>query len=183
MRKNTFFDKNKFILTAILLFALDFGVTWYLINFGPGGLDEGNPLFEIDGGYLALVVNFLYLWLVFGLEKLVFNKYKTIVLDASNSIEYTKKIYKSDRTDFVVVSIVFAFVLSTFSSRMMAIIDWVVYGFYKGEFRNTKYAILRSKMPFGRYDSLVAILSLIVFYVLWFHLEYRRSQKALKTEL
>ncbi|MCK9235352.1 MAG: hypothetical protein WC225_04905 [Acholeplasmataceae bacterium] len=183
MRKNTFFGKNKFILIAIFLFALDFGVTWYLINFGPGGLDEGNPLFEIDGGYLALVVNFLYLSLVFGLEKLVFNKYQTVVLDASGSFEYTKKIFKSDKTDFVVVSIVFAFVLSTFLSRAMAIIDWVVYGFYKGEFHKTKYAILRSKMPFGRYDSLIAVISLIVFYVLWFHIEYRRSQKLLKIEL
>lgn len=60
MKNKNFYNRNKYFLTAILFFILDFGLTWYFINFYPNAA-EGNPLFNIDGGYIALALT-LYIY-------------------------------------------------------------------------------------------------------------------------
>jgi hypothetical protein len=58
--------KKRYTLLAIAisLFIADFGLTWYFLNY-TSYVEEGNPLFTIDGGYLSLFVNFLYAVVVF----------------------------------------------------------------------------------------------------------------------
>lgn len=172
--------KNKYALIALLLFTLDFGLTWFFIYNDSHHL-EGNPLFQIDGGYLALAINFLYLIVIFLIEKLILNKYETIVIEASSGLDYYKKLYKTDRSNYIITSISFAFIFSTFASRISAIIDWVIFGIYRGNYPLTKYALIREKMPFHRYDVTIAFLSFFIFVILWYKIEYKKSKQVSNT--
>lgn len=176
MKNRKTFKKNKYFIISILFFVLDFGLTWYHLNFSSDAL-EGNPLFTIDGGYLALVMNLIYLILIFIFEKLIINKYQTININSKNSFDYFKNLYKSDKNNFIVNSFVFAFIISTLSSRLTAIIDWLVYSFYKYNFKQSKYAIIRSKMPFQRFDFTVGLIMFVVALILWFKLEFKKMKK------
>jgi uncharacterized protein with PQ loop repeat len=59
------------------------------------------------------------------------------------------------------------------------ITDWIIYGIYQRDYYSTGYAIMRDKMPFGRYDLIIALLSFWLFVVLWYKIEYRKSKKVL----
>lgn len=172
--KNTF-KKYKYILIAISLFVLDFDLTWYFLNYSPHA-SKGNLLFDLDGGYLALILNAFYIIIIFILEKFFVNKYETQMFDSTNTFDYVKKLMSLDKSSFIFVSFSFAFIMSTLSSRLVAIIDWIVFGIYQGKFYQTKYAILRSKMPLGRFDLVVIILIFIVSLIIWYKLEYKKTK-------
>lgn len=167
-----------FLLIAILLFGIDFALTWHFLGVFTH-LDEGNPLFSVLGGQLSLVANFLYFVAVFVIGYHI-QKYQTIIVEAKNSFHYAKELFKTDRYDFIIISFSSAFVYSTFLSRVMTIVDWLIYGIYELEFYTTKYAMLRSKLPFGRYDLVVTLLGFIIIVPLWYVFEFHKSQKLRK---
>ena len=175
MENKNFFTNNKYIIIAISFFVLDLGLTWYFLNYSDYA-DEGNPLFDIDGGYLALVLNLLYLITIFMLERFVVRKYETIIIESNNAIDYTKKLMNSDKYNFMITSFVFAFIISTLASRLVAIIDWIIFGIYKANFYQTKYVMLRSKMPLQRFDLVVTVIVFIVSLMLWYKLEHKKQK-------
>lgn len=166
----------KYISIALVLLVLDIGLTIYFLNFSETAV-EGNPLFQIDGGYLALVVNFMYILTVFLLELLVLNKYETIVLEVNSFNSYVKKLIKNDNFSYILASFSFAYIISTITSRLMAIIDWIIFGIYGNDFYQLAYTNLRKKMPLGRYDVVVAVIVFVVSLVVWYRLEYLKSKK------
>lgn len=170
--------RYKLLLIAISLFIADFGLTWYFLNY-TSYANEGNPLFLIDGGYLSLIVNLIYVAVVFIIGCII-ERYQTIIIEANSSFDYFKKLYKTDRTDFIIISFLTAFVFATFVSRATAILDWIIYGIYQSGFYETNYAMIRAKMPLGRYDIVVICISLFLFVQLWFKFEYKKSKKILK---
>jgi|GEM_PF-2245809 len=172
--------RYQLLLIAILLFLFDFGLTWYYLNYSSFA-EEGNPLFIIDGGYLSLIINLIYVVVVFIIGYRI-EKYQTITLKANNSFDYLIKLYKTDRTDFINISILTAFIFATFAARTTAIIDWIIYGIYQSGFYSTKYAMIRAEMPLGRYDVVVIFISLFLFVPLWFRLEYKKSKEILKCQ-
>ncbi len=167
--------RYKLLIIAISLFIVDFGLTFYFLNY-TSFAEEGNPLFQLDGGYISLIVNFIYIISVFIIGVIVEN-YQSINLEAHNTLDYINKLYKTDRTDFIVISLMTAFVYATFTSRLVAIMDWIVYGIYQTDFHITTYAIIRSAMPLGRYDISVALVSFVLYVLIWFKFEYRKSKK------
>jgi len=106
-------------------------------------------------------------------------KFQTIVIGANNSYDYFKKLWNSNRTDFITISFLSAFVFASFISRFSVIIDWIIYGIYQSNFYSTGYAIIREQMPFGRYDLVIGLLSLWLFVALWYKTEYKKSKKLL----
>jgi hypothetical protein len=172
--------RYQLLLIAIVLFLVDFGLTWYFLNYSSYA-EEGNPLFLIDGGYLSLIINFIYVSIVFIIGYII-EKYQTIVLEAKNGFDYFIKLYKTDRTDYIIISFLTAFIFATFASRTTVIIDWVIYGIYQSDFFSTKYAIMRDQMPLGRYDVVVTFISLLLFVPLWFKLEYKKSKVVLSVK-
>ena len=169
--------RYQYLLIVVILFLIDFGLTWYFLNYSPY-VEEGNPIFAIDGGYLSLFVNFVYAVVVFIIGYKM-DQYQTIVIEANSSYDYFKKLWKSNRTDFIGISFLSAFVFASFSSRLTVITDWIIYGIYQRDYYSTGYAIMRDKMPFGRYDLIIALLSFWLFVVLWYKIEYRKSKKVL----
>lgn len=169
--------RYQYLLIVVILFLIYFSLTWYLLNYS-SYVAEGNPLFAIDGGYLSLFVNFIYAVVVFIIGYKM-EKYQTIVIEANSCYDYFKKLLKSDRTDFIGISFLSAFVFASFSSRLTVIIDWIIYGIYQRDYYSTGYAILRDKMPFGRYDLIIALLSFWLFVVLWYKIEYRKFKEVL----
>lgn len=127
-------------------------------------------------------LNFLYLFAVYFAAKL-YCKYETVVLDANNTFGYIKKIYKSDNTIFILVNASFTFITTTFISRLVAIIDWIIFGIYKGRYFKTNYAILRSMMPFERFDIVVGVLVALISVPLWFYIEHQKSKKSIQSTL
>jgi MFS family permease len=166
-----------FVIIAISLFIVDFGLTWYFLNFTPYA-EEGNPLFGIDGGYLSLVLNLIYFVVAFFVGYFI-ERYETIIVEAKNGFDYFKKIFKMNRTDFIFISFLTAFIYASFASRLSVIIDWIIYGFFQRSFYSTQYAIIRDEMPFGSYGLLVALLSFLFFSVFWYTFEFWKSKKAL----
>jgi uncharacterized protein with PQ loop repeat len=169
--------KKRYTLLAIAisLFIADFGLTWYFLNY-TSYVEEGNPLFTIDGGYLSLFVNFLYAVVVFIIGYKM-EQYQTIVIEANSGFDYFKKLWKSNRTDFISISFLSSFVFASFFSRLTVITDWIIYGIYQREYFSTGYAILRDKMPFERYDLIIALLSFWLLVLLWYKIEYRKSKE------
>jgi len=166
------------LLIAISLFLVDFGLTWYFLNY-TAYAEEGNPLFAIDGGYLSLIINLIYVVTVFIIGYKI-EKYQTIIIEANSSFDYFKKLYKTNHYDFIIISVLTSFIYSSFVSRLVAIIEWIVYGIYQSDFYDTKYAIIKAKMPFGRYDILFIFIAFFIFIFIWFKSEYNKSNKLLK---
>ena len=83
--------RYRFLAIALLLLIVDFGLTWYFLNF-TSYVEEGNLLFATDGGYLSLFINLVYLVVVFIIGWKV-EHYDTIVVNASNSYEYFKNLW------------------------------------------------------------------------------------------
>lgn len=167
---------KKYIILATILFILDFVITLYFVNNSPYA-EEGNPLFNIDGGYLVLVLNLLYLLMVFILEKFIIRKYETILLNASGFVDYSVKLFKNEKSDFILTSFVYAFIIASLASRLVVIIDWIIFGIYHESFKQTNYSILKSKMPLGRFDPIISIITLLVAVIVWYYLEYQKSKK------
>lgn len=163
------------LFIAISLFIVDFGLTWYFLNY-TSYVQEGNPLFALDGGYLSIFLNLVYIVVVF-IVGCKIEQYKTITIDSRNSYDYFKKLWKSNQTDYISVSFLISFVYASFISRFTVITDWIIYGIYQRNFFSTGYAILRDKMPFGRYDLVVAILAFWIFVWLWYKMEFRKSKE------
>lgn len=170
--------RYRFLFIAILLFMVDFGLTWYFLNFTPY-VEEGNPLFAIDGGYISLFVNLVYLVFVFIIGCKV-EHYDTIVVKANNSYDYFKKLWKSEQLNFTYISFLTAFVFASFTSRLSVIVDWIIYGIYQRNFYSTGYALIRERMPFGRYDIVTALLSFLIFVSIWYKIEFRKSKSISK---
>lgn len=169
--------KYRLLLIAISLFMIDFGLSWYFINF-TSYAEEGNPLFLLNIGYISYIINFIYIIAVLMIGKTI-NHYQTIQIASKNSFDYIKKLFQSDRTDFIVLANITAFVYATFASRLTAILDWIIYGIYQDNFDKTQYAIVRSMLPFDRYDTLVIFVSFLIFLLLWFKVEHQKSNALL----
>lgn len=164
----------KTIIIALILFLLDFVLTLYYVN-SSAYAHEGNPLIYINNGYIILGINLVYLIVLFIFSKIV-EKYKTVVLKAKNSFDYVRKLYKSDHYRFIFVSLAFAFVYASIVSRIIVVIDWIVFGIYDYDFPYTIYSKLRDLMPFGRYDIIFGILSFFILIPIWYRMEYKKSK-------
>lgn len=169
------------ILIAVILFLVDFGLTFYFVNAYENLVYEGNLLTRSEYGYLSLIVNLIYLIIII-LLSIAISKYQTVAIDSKNAFVYTIKLYKSDAFKFMFISLAYAYVIATFVSRFSAIVDWIVFGIYKSNFITTGYAIFRSILPFGRYDVIIGLIVFLIMLPLWFYLEYRKSQQILKAQ-
>ena len=127
---------------------------------------------------MSLFVNFLYAVVVFIIGYKM-EQYQIIVIEANSCYDYFKKLWKSNRTDFISISFLSSFVFASVSPKLTVITDWIIYGIYQREYYSTGYAILRDKMPFERYDLIIALLSFWLFVVLWYKIEYRKSKEVL----
>jgi len=170
--------KKVFIITgfAIILFGLDFFLTMYYLQNYSHLVGEGNPLALGEYGYISLILNVVYLLLIF-MFSFYLQRYQTFVVKANNMKQYIKKIYTSHNTQFIFSISCFVFIVGSFSSRIMVITDWVVFGLYKTTFYETLYANIRMNLPFQRYDIIVGILVGLLAIPLWFFIEYRKSKK------
>lgn len=167
---------SKIIFSAFSLLILDILLTIYYINNYYNLVTEGNTLIYVDSGYWVLLINIIYLSIIIVLAKYL-DKYRTIVLDARNSFDYLKKLYKSEHSNFIFASIAFALIYATLFSRTIVVIEWLLFGIYKGRFFSTKYYLLRRAMPFARFDIVFGILIFIILIPFWYKLEYRKVQK------
>lgn len=167
------------IAVAILLFAMDMILTIYYIKNYYHLVGEGNPLASTEYGYLILPVNALY-FVFITIAAIVYGRYKTIVLESKNVLEYTKNIYLSQHSGFIFVNGCFTLIVASFVSRTTAIVDWLVFGFYKETFFQSEYAIIRSLMPLGRYDVIAGVITAIIAIPLWFYVEFKKSSYQLK---
>lgn len=166
---------------AILLFAMDMILTIYYIQNYYHLVGEGNPLASTEYGYLILPVNAIYLILII-IAAIVMGRYKTIVLESKSVLDYIKNLYLSKHNNFIFVNGCFTLIVASFVSRATAIFDWFVFGFYKEEFFQSRYAIIRSLMPLGRYDVITGIITAVIAIPLWFYMEYIKSSLQLKRD-
>jgi len=171
---------NKIIITIFILFLLDFVLTLYYLNNSITA-GEGNPLINVDNGYIILVINLIYFIIVIFLAKII-DKYKTVILESKGTFDYVKKIYKSDNYIFIFVCFAFSFVYASIISRLIVVIDWAIFGIYENIFYSTTYSRLRDLMPFGRYDIFFGVLSFFIFIPIWYRLEYKKSNKSITKE-
>jgi len=170
--------RYKLVLIAFSLFIADFGLTWYFLNFTPYA-EEGNPIFSVDGGYVSLLINLIYFLTTFFVGYLM-ERYETVNVEARNSFDYFKKLFKLNRTDFIYISFLTAYVYASFASRLTVVIDWIIYGIYQRNFYSTQYVFIRDKMPLGSYGLVVALVTFLFFSVFWYADEYRKSKMLLR---
>ena len=167
-------SKIRFIIfLALVLFILDFLLTTYYLSFYSSLVGEGNPLIHIGRGNGVLVANFIYLLFIVILS-IYISRYKTVYLEAKNVFEYAIKLYKSDHHKFIFVNIASSFIYASLISRVIVIIDWVMFGIHTNEFFNTYYFYLRNQMPFARFDVIVGFSAFIILIPLWYIYEYRK---------
>ena len=157
-------SKIRFIIfLALVLFILDFLLTTYYLSFYSSLVGEGNPLIHIGRGYGVLITNFIYLLFIVILS-IYISRYKTVYLEAKNVFEYAIKLYKSDHHKFIFVNIASSFIYASLISRVIVIIDWVMFGIYTNKFFNTYYFYLRNQMPFARFDVIVGFSAFIILF-------------------
>ncbi|WP_264229565.1 hypothetical protein [Acholeplasma laidlawii] len=162
---------------AFILLILDLGLTLYFLYNYDGVVSEGNQIvYSSKYGYLVFVINFVYLVMVF-VASVLNSRYQTVIINASSTMNYTKRLYTSDNYSFILANVCFTFIVATFVSRMTAIFDWIVFGFHRENFFNSTYAIIRSTMPMERYDIITGAIAALIAIPLWFHLEYLKSKK------
>ncbi|HHX80243.1 MAG TPA: hypothetical protein GX692_04175 [Acholeplasmataceae bacterium] len=161
------------IITTLILFLLDFILTLYFLN-NSSYVSEGNPLVYTDYGYIVLVINLVYMITIVFLSKII-EKYKTVILKSKGTLDYIKQLYKSNHISFIFVSLAFSFVNATLVSRLVVVVDWVIFGIYENTFYSTTYFKIRDFMPFGRYDILIGVLSFFIFIPIWYRLEFKKS--------
>lgn len=170
---------KKIIITAFILFILDFLLTLYFLWNYDHLVDEGNPLIYIDNGIWVLILNACYFIIIIILAK-VLDKYKTVYTDVVSLRSYIKYLFSSEHYKFIFISIIYAFVNASLVSRLIVVIDWLVFGIFKNDFFNTTYYYLRNLMPFGRFDITIGILAFFLFILLWYILEYKKVKINLK---
>lgn len=168
---------KKIIITALILFTLDFLLTSYFINHS-NYADEGNPLINNYYGYTIIVINLLYFIIVVVITKII-EKYKTVSLQSKGTFDYMKKLYQSDHYRFIFISLGFAFIYASLVSRSIVVVDWLVFGIYGNKSYSTIYFRIRNLMPFSRYDIIFGALSFFIFIIIWYRLEYKKSKKEL----
>lgn len=162
---------------AFILLILDFGLTLYFVHNYYPLVSEGNQVMNNSQyGFFVFIINFVYLLMVF-VASAIYNKHQTVIINASSTMNYTKRLYTSDNYSFILANVCFTFIVATFVSRMTAIFDWIVFGFYRENFFNSTYAIIRSTMPMERYDIITGAIAALIAIPLWFHLEYLKSKK------
>ena len=161
------------IITTLILFLLDFILTLYFLN-NSSYVSEGNPLVYTDYGYIVLVINLVYMITIVFLSKII-EKYKTVILKSKGTLDYIKQLDKSNHISFIFVSLAFSFVNATLVSRLVVVVDWVIFGIYENTFYSTTYFKIRDFMPFGRYDILIGVLSFFIFIPIWYRLEFKKS--------
>lgn len=170
----------KITIFGFLLLVLDLGLTVYYVRNYSNIVSEGNIIASNNQyGYLVFVLNFIYLIFVY-VASVIYVKYKTIITKSNSTFGYIKKLYTSDHNSFIFANLSFTFLVASFISRYTAIIDWIVFGFYKEKYFSSKYAIIKSSMIMGRYDVVTGIIAALVAIPLWFHLEHLKSEKELK---
>jgi len=163
------------MIIAILLLAIDLLLTLYFINRYPHQISEGNLLISIWQGYLVIPANLIYLFMVwFAATKI--DSYQTIVFDVDHPYSYFISLLKSKSSRYILIHACFTYIMASFVSRGVAIIDWIVFAIYKEQFFQTGYQILRASLPFGRYDVIVTWVAIIILIPLWFILEYQKSK-------
>ena len=167
---------KKIILITLSLLVLDLILTLYFINNYNHLVSEGNPLVLVDNGIWVIVVNLVYLVIIIFLVRAL-DKYETIYLKSNSVFDYIKKLYKSDHYKFILISVIFSFVYATIISRLIVVIDWLIFGIYKSNFFHTTYYLVRKQMPLYRYDILLGLCSFFVCIPLWYILEYRKVKE------
>lgn len=172
---------KRLIIIALILFTIDLALIAYFIRNYYDYVSEGNPLMSVGRGYLIFVTNLLYFIVIVILVKYL-DKYKTIVIETSGTIDYVKELYKSDHSKFIFVSIASSFVYATLVSRVVVIIDWIIFGIYTTRFFETRYALVRDLMPFGKYDFVIGLIFFIIFIILWYKTEYKKSKKLINDD-
>lgn len=161
---------------AFILLLIDFLMTAICtIEYGHL-VDEGNPLFRSAHASWILPLNIIYLISIV-ITAMGYGRYDTIVCEAETAFAYVKQLYRVESSQFIIAVSCFAYIFSTFVSRGIVILDWVVFAICKDAFFQTGYAIFREQMPFGRYDIFTGLISLFVAIPLWFVIECRKSKK------
>lgn len=171
--------KRKIIISAIVLFVLDLFLTLFNLYNYHYLVTEGNPLVYMDNGYLILIVNAFY-FLVIVVLAIYIDSYNTVHIDSVGTFDYVKKLFHSDHYKFLFVSISFAFVYATLVSRLIVVIDWIVFGIYTNSFFQTLYSRLRDMMPLGRFDIVLGIIAFIIFLPIWYKFEYNKTKQMIK---
>jgi|SRR5690554_1577062 len=162
---------------AVILLIMDFGLTLYFVHNYYPLVTEGNQVMNNSQyGFFVFIINFVYLLMVFA-ASIFYNKHQTVIIKASSTINYIKRLYTGDNYTFILANLCFTFIVASFVSRMTAIFDWIVFGFYRENFFNSTYAIIRSTMPMERYDIITGAIAAFIAIPLWFHLEYLKSKK------
>lgn len=119
---------------------MGFRINNILLYHYDGVVSEGNQLFyDSKYGYLVFVLNLVYLVLGF-MASMIYTRYKTVILESNNTCSYVKKLSSSKHSLSIFVNLSFTFVVATFTSRLTAIFDWIIYVFYKHNFFDSKYA-------------------------------------------
>jgi len=172
---------NKIIIIAFSLLVLDLSLTIYFLKNYYYLVDEGNPFILVGNGVLVLVINVIYLVLIIILSK-VMDKYKTVYINSNNIFIYIKNLYKSDHYKFIYTSIIFSFIYATLISRLVVVIDWIVFGIYKGAFFTTSYFKIRDMLPLNRYDVIVGLLFFFALIPTWYLLEFKKVKNKYNDE-
>ena len=165
-----------FIFMTFLLFILDIGLTIFHMGFSYHLVSEGNPLIHYQNGFYLLWANLVYFMLIIG-SVLYLKFYKTIIIEAKNAKEYTKKLYQSNYVSFILACACFSFMLGSFVSRGYAVFDWLMFTIFHQLFFDSLYFNIRDIMPFQRFDIVMGFLSLTVVMPLFFKLEFEASVK------
>lgn len=168
--------RRRYITIAILLFIIDLTLTLYYTSRYQHLIDEGNLLISIWQGYLVIPANLIYLMMVWFAATQV-DSYETVVIKARHPYQYFASLFKSKSSQFILINACYTYIIASFVSRGVAIIDWVVFAVYKEKFFQTGYAVFRSSLPLGRYDLVVTWTAIILLIPLWFILEYQKSKK------
>jgi len=138
---------------------------------------EANQLlYNKQTAYIVLILNILYLIAVFFAARLN-NKYQTPLYKANNVLEYTKKLYQSNNFIFILVNASFTFIVTTFVSRLVTILEWVLFGIFKENFFNSNYSKIKALLPFNSFGLVFSFITIFISIPLWFYLEHLKSQK------
>jgi hypothetical protein len=165
----------QFILIAMLLFVLDFSFTAYFISTESHLVSEANPLIYTFQGFFVLIINLVYLIIIYVTSRYVY-RYNTINIVAENTIEYTKKLFLSDHHQFILISVFYAFIISTLVTRSFIIFEWLLFGILKETFFISPYYYLREIMPMRRFDVFVLGISFILCLIYWYNQQFKLSR-------
>jgi hypothetical protein len=168
--------RSRYITLAILLLVIDLTLTLYYTSRYQHLIDEGNLLISIWQGYLVIPANLIYLLMVWFAATKV-DSYQTLMIEARHPYHYFTSLFKSKSSQFILINACYTYIMASFVSRGVAIMDWVVFAVYKENFFQTGYAVLRASFPLGRYDLVATWTAIILLIPLWFILEYQKSKK------